>query len=148
MHQHSLTQFWLCEFFKPLLTFQVQPVVDEEFGSVAPCRRWLLKFRWGKPRRYLRLFAAVSSVSPFANRYSPFAVHHSLVANRQSPLFRLGRSLDLPNFRRLKSALSFCVTNYGLKSVAWFVFGCVINYRLKPVALTSYFPPMKRRRNL
>jgi len=38
------------------------------------------------------------------------------------------------NFRRLKSVLSFFVTDYGLKSVAWFGFGCVINYGLKPVA--------------
>jgi hypothetical protein len=30
-------------------------------------------------------------------------------------------------FRRLKSALSFCVINYGLKSVARFVFDCAVN---------------------
>ncbi len=38
--------------------------------------------------------------------------------------------------RRLKSALSFFVINYGLKSVAWLAFGCVI-YGLKPVAWES-----------
>jgi hypothetical protein len=36
--------------------------------------------------------------------------------------------------RRLKSALRFFVTDYGLKSVAWFVFDGVINYGLKPAA--------------
>jgi len=47
-----------------------------------------------------------------------------------------GRAKARPSkkIRRLKSALSFFVTDYGLKSVAWFVFGCVINYGLKPVA--------------
>ncbi len=34
---------------------------------------------------------------------------------------------DFTNFRRLNSALRFCVINYGLKSVAWFAFGCAIN---------------------
>jgi hypothetical protein len=29
--------------------------------------------------------------------------------------------------RRLKSALSFFVTDHGLKSVAWIVFCCAIN---------------------
>jgi len=33
--------------------------------------------------------------------------------------FRLGRSLALPRFRRLKSALILFVINYGLKPVAW-----------------------------
>jgi hypothetical protein len=34
---------------------------------------------------------------------------------------------DFTNFRRLNSALRFCVINYGLKSVAWSAFGCAIN---------------------
>jgi hypothetical protein len=55
-------------------------------------------------------------------RYSPLAVHYSLLAIRQSPSLRLGRSLSLPKFRRLKSALKFFVINYGLKSIAWFAF--------------------------
>ncbi len=57
---------------------------------------------------------------PFAIRFRSTS-HHSPVANRCR--FWLGRSLALPLFRRLKSALSFCVINYGLKPVAWnFVF--------------------------
>jgi len=44
-----------------------------------------------------------------------------------------GQAPTLPssfNFRRLMSALRFFVINYGLKSVAWFAFGCVVNYGL------------------
>jgi len=45
-------------------------------------------------------------------------------------------------FRRLKSALSFFVINYGLKSVAWFAFGHIINYRLKPIAFFIFAVPL------
>jgi len=40
---------------------------------------------------------------------------------------------------RLKSVLNFFVTDYGLKSVAWFVLNCVINYGLKPAAWEENF---------
>ncbi|MFZ8852501.1 hypothetical protein [Fervidibacter sp.] len=66
--------------------------------------------------------------SPLATHHSPFTIRHSLLAfvsARQEP--RPPNSALLP-FRvphllsRSKSALSFCVINYGLKSVAWFAF--------------------------
>ncbi len=66
----------------------------------------------------------------------------------RSENLRSGKSPNLQDFRRLKSALKFSrhqlraearsmlafdyVVNYGLKSVAWFALGCVINYGLKP----------------
>jgi hypothetical protein len=43
------------------------------------------------------------------------------------PNFAVGQKSDPPKIRRLKSVLSEFVINYGLKSVAWFVFGCVTN---------------------
>jgi hypothetical protein len=39
--------------------------------------------------------------------------------------------------RRLKSALKFFVTDYGLKSVAWFALGCAINCGLKSILPSS-----------
>jgi hypothetical protein len=44
------------------------------------------------------------------------------------PNFAVGQKSDPPKIHRLKSVLSEFVINYGLKSVAWFVFGCVTNY--------------------
>jgi hypothetical protein len=41
--------------------------------------------------------------------------------------FAVGQKSDPPKIRRLKSVLSEFVINYGLKSAAWFVFGCVTN---------------------
>jgi hypothetical protein len=81
---------------------------------------------------------------PVANRQSPFAVHYSLP-------FRLGKSLAshfIPSrvprpSSRSKSALRFFVTNYELKSVAWFAFGCVINYGLNSAAWMTHFAVIK-----
>jgi hypothetical protein len=66
--------------------------------------------------------------SLFASRHSPFTIRHSLLAfvsARQEP--RPPNSVPLPSrvprlLSRSKSALNFCVINYGLKSVAWFAF--------------------------
>jgi len=74
-------------------------------------------------------------------RRSLFAIRYPLPSRPadlpiSQPADKFGSAGTSPsqNFRRLKSALSFFVINYGLKSVAWFVFGCVTNYGLKSVA--------------
>jgi len=61
---------------------------------------------------------------------SPFMGDGRLTAVGASP----DATFVIQNFRRLKSALKFCVINYGLKSVAWFAFNCIINYGLMPIA--------------
>jgi len=73
------------------------------------------------------------------SHHSPIAIRHSPFTNRQSPIAirrRFGSAEASPShdFRRLKLALSFFVTDYELKSVAWLVFDCLINYGLKPVS--------------
>jgi hypothetical protein len=78
--------------------------------------------------------------SPLSIRYSlPF--YQSLIAIRchfgsagasPSQFISLPSRVPRPSSRS-KSALSFSVTDYGLKSVAWFISDCAINYRLKPV---------------
>ncbi len=61
-----------------------------------------------------------------------------------------GEPLGEPNFfgrvgarpykkiHRLKSALSFFVINYGLKSVAWFAFGCVIRPHIHATGFSQW----------
>ena len=66
---------------------------------------------------------------------SPLAGDGCLTAIRASPDDTLG-------FRRLKSALSFFVNDYGLKPVSMICLGCVINYGLEPVAWTVFALPL------
>jgi hypothetical protein len=86
---------------------------------------------WSKPFTICHSLLAIRCC--FTNRYSPVAIRHSLFAIRYSLLFRLGSSLALPipfcsrpashtSCPVLSRRFNFCVINYGLKSVAWFVF--------------------------
>jgi hypothetical protein len=73
--------------------------------------------------------------------------NYSLLAIRYSLPFRpagTSPSHFIPSFvprpsSHSKSAFRFFVTNYELKSVAWFAFGCVINYGLNPAAWMTHF---------
>jgi hypothetical protein len=57
---------------------------------------------------------------------------------RHSLPFWLGRSLAIPIFRRLKSALRFFIINYGFKTRSVNGFGCVIKYGLKSTAWFAF----------
>jgi hypothetical protein len=67
--------------------------------------------------------------------------NYSLLAIRYSLPFRLGRSLALPSLL-VPCPLSHVpfqvgaqvLPDYGLKSIAWFAFGCVVNCGLKTIA--------------
>jgi hypothetical protein len=76
----------------------------------------------------------------FATRHLPFTVRHSLFANR----CRFGSAGDiaLPIFSsssHSKSALNFCIINYGLKSVAWFAPSTIHATGFSQWLMTSFF---------
>jgi hypothetical protein len=60
---------------------------------------------------------------PFKPRSNPF----SYASSGESPIHWLGRSLALPDFRRLKLALMLPVIDCGLKPVARNFIFCVVN---------------------
>gem|GEM_PF-2999512 len=76
-------------------------------------------------QRYPHHFVAVS---PIANRYSPFATVFGS-AEPRSPKPNLFPSPVPRPSSRFGSVLKFRVTNYGLRFVAWFAFGCIVNLR-------------------
>jgi hypothetical protein len=76
----------------------------------------------------------------FATRHLPFTVRHSLFANR----CRFGSAGASPShFSRpsshSKSALNFCIINYGLKSVAWFAPSTIHATGFSQWLMTSFF---------
>jgi hypothetical protein len=76
--------------------------------------------------------------SLIASRHSLFTTHCRFGSAGTSPSHFIPSFVPRPSSHS-KSAFRFFVTNYELKSVAWFAFDYAINYGLNPAAWMTHF---------